>query len=308
MLHEEDDALHLQHIVGSAYYLPGASNVGLVVGEAQQALLIDTGIGKRSGRLLLQVLEEQGLHLRAIFNTHCHGDHVGGNAYLVEHTGAKVYAPLYDSVVLEYPVWGTMCTFGGADPIAELSVPRFKAQPCAVDVTVTEGELQIAGLTVQVVPLPGHTGTHTGYIVNDVFFTGDILAGEAELANAAISYAYSITKRLQSLDKLRHYSCAYYVLGHGKIERDITALIERNTAQVMDTLDFVRGYLADRSADTSQVLSAVCTHYGINIRNLKQYFLFYPTLHSFLSHLSNSGEITYEIKDNRLLWCAVERS
>jgi glyoxylase-like metal-dependent hydrolase (beta-lactamase superfamily II) len=300
--------LHLRHIVGGVHYLPGASNVGLIVGDGQQAILVDTGPGQRSGRRVLRILEEQGLQLVAIFNTHCHGDHIGGNAYLVEHTGAKVYAPVADSVVLQYPVWGTMCMFGGADPIAELSVPRFAAQPCAVDVLVTAGEMQMAGVTIQVVPLHGHTGTHTGYIVDDVFFIGDILAGEAELANTAITYAYSTTRRLQSLKKLRDYSCAYYVLGHGEIERDIAALVERNIAQVMDVLGFIKGYLAGDCAEATEVLRAVCTHYGIKIRHLKQYFLLYPTLHSYLSHLSNNGEITHEIKGNRLLWCTTERS
>jgi len=300
--------LHLQHILNNVYYLPGASNVGLVIGMNQQALLIDTGIGQRSGRQLLRILEERNLSLAAIFNTHCHGDHVGGNAYLVQHTGAKVYAPLYDSVVLQYPIWGTLCMFGGADPIAKLRVPRFAPQPCPVDVIVTEGEIAIAGVTVQVVPLPGHTGTHTGYIVNDVFFTGDILAGEAELTNSAISYAYSITKRLQSLSKLRHYSCAYYVLGHGKIQRDISVLIDRNIARIKETLDFIQGYLAENAAEATEILRAVCKYYGTEIHNVRQYFLWYSTLHSFLSHLSNSGAITYEIRNNRLVWHTAEET
>src|SRR5512136_1351604 len=127
-----------QTIVDNVYVVPGPSNVGLVIGAGQQALLIDTGVGERSGRQLLQLLEERGLHLAAILNTHGHGDHVGGNAYLVEHTGAKVYAPLHDGIVLRYPIWGTLCTFGGAEPITELSVPRFAPHACAVDVIVTE--------------------------------------------------------------------------------------------------------------------------------------------------------------------------
>jgi glyoxylase-like metal-dependent hydrolase (beta-lactamase superfamily II) len=299
--------LQLQHVLNNVYYVPGPSNIGLVIGERQQALLIDTGVGQRSGRQLLQLLEERGLHLAAILNTHGHGDHVGGNAYLVEHTGAKVYAPLHDGIVLRYPIWGTLCTFGGAEPIAELSVPRFSPPPCEVDVTVTEGELQIAGLTVQAVPLPGHTGTHTGYIVGNVFFTGDILAGDAELANAPISYAYSITKRLASLEKLRHYSCACYVLGHGPMEGDITQLIERNLAQLNDILAFIKAYLARGGVEANELLRAVCAHYGITIRNLREYYMLYPTLHSFLSHLNNCGEITHSVENNRLLWHTVER-
>ncbi len=299
--------MHLRHILNNVYYLPGASNIGLIVGEGQRAFLIDTGVGQRSGRQLLQILGELGLSLVAILNTHCHGDHLGGNAYLVEHTRAQVYAPLHDSIVLQYPIWGALCAFGGAEPIAELRVPRFAAQPCAVHVIVTEGEMQVAGVSVQVVPLPGHTGTHTGYIVNGVFFMGDTLAGEGELANTAISYAYSVTKRLESLEKLRRYSCVYYVPGHGAVKQDITALIDRNIAQVMDILSFIKGYLAQGSAEASEILRAVCMHCGIEIRNIRQYFLWYPTLHSFLSHLSNSGEVAFEIRDNRLLWCTVEK-
>lgn len=299
--------MQLQQVSGDVYYVPGPSNVGLVVGEKQQAILIDTGVGQRSGRQLLELLRQRGLQLAAIFNTHGHGDHAGGNAYLVEHTGARVYAPLHDAIVLRYPLWGTLCTFGGAEPIAELSTPRFAPQACPVDVTVNEGEVSVAGITVQVVPLPGHTGSHTGYVVNDVFFTGDILAGEAELRNTALPYAYSVTKRLASLEKLKSYSCAYYVLGHGPLQRDVRMLIERNIAQIQDVLGFIKSCLADGGAEANELMRAVCAHYGIALRAIREYYLIYPTLHSFLSHLSNCGEITFEIRDNRLLWRTAPR-
>ena len=85
-----------------------------------------------------------------------------------------------------------------------------------------------------------------------------------------------------------------------------TALIERNIAQVMEILNFIKGYLTQGGAEANDVLKAICAHYEIKIRNVKQYFLLYPTLHSFLSHLSNSGEITCEIRDDRLFWHAIE--
>ena len=298
--------MQLQHILDNVFYVPGPSNIGVVVGKDRQALLVDTGIGTRSGRRLLQILEDQGLQLAAIFNTHCHGDHIGGNAYLVEHTGATVYAPPYDAVVLERPIWGTMCMFGGADPISELSSPRFSAQACKVDQIVTEGEMCVAGVAVQAISLPGHTGSHTGYIVGGVFFTGDALAGEEELVNARLSYAYSVTRRLQSLEKLRQYPCAYHVLGHGRIQRDIASLIDRNIAQVLDVLDFIKRYLTQGCADIGAIFGAVCEHYEIEIRTIGQYFLLYPTLHACLSHLNNCGEISFRIRGNQLLWCPTD--
>jgi glyoxylase-like metal-dependent hydrolase (beta-lactamase superfamily II) len=237
-------------------------------------------------------------------NTHGHGDHVGGNAYLVAHTGARIYAPIYDSVVLQNPLWGTMCMFSGADPLDELRAPRFAAEPCKADVLVAEEMLLVAGVAVKPVSLPGHTASHTGYIVSDVFFTGDVLAGEEELENTHISYAYSVTRRLESLEKLKGYRCARYVLGHGTVHEDIAALIERNIAQVQDVLDCIKAFLKRGEAQASQILETVCAHYGIQARNVREYYLLYPTLHAYLGHLSNSGQIAPAVKDNRLVWSA----
>jgi glyoxylase-like metal-dependent hydrolase (beta-lactamase superfamily II) len=294
--------VYLERLLGNVYYLPAASNIGLIVADDRRAILVDTGVGQRSGRQLLHMLEQQGLTLAAILNTHCHGDHVGGNAYLVEHTGAQVYAPRYDAVVLQYPLWGTMFLFNGADPLDELRTPRFAAEPCEADVIVSEGQMEIAGVSVLPVALPGHTSTHTGYLINDVFFIGDILAGDVELANTALSYAYSVTQRLASLAKLRGYRCAYYVLGHGNVERDITGLTERNIAHIRDVLEFIKGFLAQGDAEASAIFEAVCAHYGIVLCNIRQYSLLYSTLHSFLSHLGNSGEIAFVIRNSHLIW------
>jgi glyoxylase-like metal-dependent hydrolase (beta-lactamase superfamily II) len=295
--------LQPQHLKGNVYYVPGASNVGLVTTNDGRALLVDTGIGKRSGRQLLRMLQERGLELGAIFNTHCHGDHVGGNAYLVQQTGARVYAPRHDAIAIEQPVWGTMCMFGGADPLAELETPRFAAQACQVDERVSAGVVVVGGTPVEAVPLPGHTGSHTGYVIEDVFFTGDILAGEQELARAPITYAYSITMRLQSLRKLRDYSCAHYVLGHGEPLKSIDALIERNIDQVNDVLGSIKAFLAQGCASIDDIYAAICRQYGLSVRTLKQYYLIYPTLHAYISHLSRRGDITHAFESSRLLWC-----
>jgi len=294
--------VHPQQLTERVYLLQGASNVGLVAGEGREALLIDTGIGRRSGQQIERILQAQGLRLTAILNTHCHGDHTGGNAYLVERSGATVYAPRYDSVVIEEPIWGTMFLFGGGEPIEELRVPRFDSAPCRVDVIVSEGAIEIAGLTVQVVPLPGHTGTHTGYVVDGVFFTGDIVEGDDELENAPLSYTFSVGQRLDSLERLRNYSCSHFVLGHGGVQTRIGHLLERNIAQVKHNLEFITGYLAHTGAEAAEVLSATCKHHGIAARNVRQYFLMYPTICSYLSYLHQQGTVAYEFRDNRLLW------
>lgn len=290
-------------VLNSVSYLPGASNIGLVRGDDNHAVLIDSGPGKRSGRQVLELLEQQHLRLLAIFSTHGHGDHVGGNAYLVERTHARVLAPAHDAIVMQYPIWGTLFTFSGAEPIREMATPRFDPEPCAVDELVTDAKIQVGGMTVQPVPLPGHTVSHTGYLVDGVLFTGDILAGEDELNHVPISYAYSITQRLASLSKLRDFPCSRYVLGHGRVEEDITSLIDRNLVHIERVLDVITTLLARSPLDTGTLLDAVVDRLGIQVRNVREYYTVYPALHAYISHLSNLGRIAPAIHANRLLWC-----
>lgn len=291
-------------VLNSVSYLPGPANVGLVRGDGDRVLLIDSGPGKRAGRQILELLEQQHLSLYAIFNTHGHGDHVGGNAYLVEHTRARVFAPLHDSIVMQYPIWGTMCTFSGAEPIRELATPRFDPEPCTIDEVVTNVKIEVAGVNVQPVPLPGHTATHTGYLIDEVLFTGDILAGEEELNHAPISYAYSITQRLDSLNQLRDIRCSRYVLGHGHVEEDIVSLVDRNLAHIERVLDLIATLLARSPLETNALLDAVIEYLGIQIRNVRDYYTISPALHAYITHLNNRGVITPLIQKNRLFWCA----
>ena len=192
--------------------------------------------------------------------------------------------------------------FAGADPINELAIPRFSMRPSPVDVIVTEGELTVDGVTVEAVALPGHTGSHTGYIASGVFFLGDALCCEQELENAGIPYGYSVTMRLDTLQKLRNYHCDYYLLAHGDLRRDIGELVELNRKRVEETLAFIVDYLSRQPAEATDVMVAVCEHFDLQVRKVQGFFLLHPTIYSHLSHLHNRGEIAFKIEGNRLLW------
>lgn len=294
--------MELQHIVDNVYYLGSAINIGVIRGDDDQVVLIDSGIGDRSARYILRVLQAEGLRPVAVCNTHCHGDHVGGNAYLVEQAGVRVYAPLYDSTVIRQPIWGMLFMFAGGEPIHELAAPRFSPRPSPVHEIVTEGELSIAGTTIEAIPMPGHTGTHTCYRVGKVLFLGDLLSSEVELEHSKISYAYSVAMRLESLARLRTIEADYYLLAHGDLRQDIGSLLDLNVTRVQETLDFIKEYLARGRAEAADVVAAVADHFGLNINRVREYFLLQPTIYSHLSYLHDRGEIDFELEGNRLWW------
>jgi hydroxyacylglutathione hydrolase len=112
-----------------------------VLGDLAQAVIIDPG---EAAPVL--ALAAQGLHPQAILITHHHRDHWGGVAELLGRwPGLPVYAP--------------------HEPRIELDCRR-----------VSDGErIQLDGLDVDTIAVPGHTLSHVAYLAGDNLFCGDAL-------------------------------------------------------------------------------------------------------------------------------------
>ena len=95
--------MSMEHITEQVAFIPGAVNVGVIKSGAEAAV-IDTGLDKDSGRAIRKALEDEGLALKAIVNTHSHADHFGGNDYLTRNLGAEVYAPEVEAGIIQNPI------------------------------------------------------------------------------------------------------------------------------------------------------------------------------------------------------------
>ena len=106
----------LTQAAGNSYYLDCPAKIGLVRLSEQDVCLIDSGSDKDAGRKVRQLLDRQGWRLAAIYNTHSHADHIGGNAYLQAQTGCPIYAPGIDRCFTEYPILEPAFLYGGCPP------------------------------------------------------------------------------------------------------------------------------------------------------------------------------------------------
>jgi hydroxyacylglutathione hydrolase len=97
----------------------------------------------------------------AILVTHCHWDHLGGIAGLAEAAGAPVYMPELEAQVLENP---------------QAFYPDQPIRPYTADVRLQGDEtIEVAGLTFDVVEVPGHSPGHVAYATDGALFSGDVL-------------------------------------------------------------------------------------------------------------------------------------
>ncbi len=123
---------------------PFEENAYLLVGPSRvHALLVDPGL---ESEVILETVEERGLELDLIVNTHAHLDHAAGNRFFKDTTGARLAVHAADVPYLER-LRVQAAAFG---LVAQDSPPP--------DVELREGEpLRFDGLEFQVLHTPGHT-------------------------------------------------------------------------------------------------------------------------------------------------------
>lgn len=118
-----------------------------------RAFVVDPG---DQADVIVEVAGERGLDVEAILVTHCHWDHIGGVAALVEATGAPVWMSATEAPVLEDP---TKFPMGGPAPIT----------PATVDHRLEGTErIEVAGVAIDVLSTPGHSPGHLTFLVDGV--------------------------------------------------------------------------------------------------------------------------------------------
>jgi len=138
---------------------PFQSNCYVVRRErgAAEAAIVDPGDDPTPLRLELARL---GARAAGILVTHGDVDHIGGVAALADGTGAEVWAPAGEVEALR-----SGRTRGGLQV-----APHDPAH------TVSGGdEVTVAGMTFEVVDIPGHSAGHVAFHVDGLLFSGDLL-------------------------------------------------------------------------------------------------------------------------------------
>lgn len=158
-----------------------------VIHDEQQAIAIDPG----DAAPLRAFLDLHRLHLAAILVTHHHADHTGGLENLLTDCPA-IFGP-----------------------------PGIRG----VNHVIGAGSIELCGLNIEVLAIPGHTKDHLGYYLSPWLFCGDTLfgAGCGRIFDGSIPMLSDSLDTIASLPDDTLICCSHeYTLGNEKFALSIT--------------------------------------------------------------------------------------
>ncbi|CFX18288.1 Beta-lactamase-like [Syntrophomonas zehnderi OL-4] len=297
--------MQLNHITGNSYYLDGDSAIGVYVFADNTCLLVDSGPGEGRAKKVLDVLEQEGLQVHAIFCTHAHADHCGGNAYIQKQTGCRIMASPIAAAIIENPLIGPAMLYS-AYPLRILTSRALMMHPSRVDQIIHPGPLYIKNEEFTVLDLPGHSIGQIGIINPDeIAFLGDTLMHEKMLADYPFLYMVDINSQLQTLVNIQEKGWPQVFLTHGGLLDDFKANIKKNQERIDHIMTVILTFLKN-SSTREQVTAHVIKEFNLTI-NSGQYFLIFSTVSAFLSYLCHQKQAQTRVEDGIMKYIRIEK-
>ena len=281
-----------------SYYIDCPAKIGIYRTSEREVYLIDSGSDKEAAKKVKKVLDENGWQLRGILNTHSHADHIGGNYYLQQKTGCKVFSTGIEADFIRHPILEPAFLYGGY-PGRELRHKFLLAQGSEVSDFTDDafpGEIEI-------LPLAGHSFNMTGFLTpDDVVYLADCLSSRETLDKYGIGFIYDVGAYLETLEAVQHMQAKLFVPSHAAATEDIGPLVQYNVQQVKRIAEYMIE-LCKEPVCFEDLLAQLFQRYQLKI-NFQQYALVGSTIRSYLVWLKEAGHVTVEFEEDgkRLLW------
>jgi glyoxylase-like metal-dependent hydrolase (beta-lactamase superfamily II) len=294
--------MELIKLTDSAYQLRGGTNAGLIV-QDRQAVLVDTGLDRDAAKKILRAIESLHLQLAAIVITHAHADHFGGASFLRSRTGAPVYAPGLEAAIVANPLLEPLYLFSGAAPPPILRHKFTLAEACPVDALVEPGEVVMSGVSIRVIPAPGHSPNQVMIAAGRACFIADACFAPEILQKHGIPFYVDVVQAAATLALLAQLDGLYdaFVPGHGEVVSSIGPWAGDNAARLAEIRQSVAQALRD-AAELGDILLSTTKRLKVAIESPVVYYLTQTTVLACLSALEAAGGAAARVIDNRLCW------
>lgn len=273
-------------ITQRAHIVQGALNLGLCA-HGGQAVLVDSGLEAQTAKKALRLAEELGVAVKAVINTHSHADHCGGNAFLQQKLGVKIYASDFEAALIENTDIEGLYLYGAEAP--ECLCTKFcRAEPTKAVERVQPGGIKLCGMDFGIVALPGHMPGQIGVEFDGAMFCGDALMSEQTWDKYRLIFLTDVHKAMDSCDFIA--GCGLRVVGvHTGLADDGAELARFNKERLIMLADELTQMLAE-PAGREELLARFAVKYGLSVAG-SQFFLLLSTVSAYLKYLQQQGAV-----------------
>ena len=287
--------MELIKLSNNTYYIKNHTNIGVYKVNDTDVYLIDSGNDKDAGRKILKLLNEEGLNVVGIINTHSNADHIGGNKFIQDRTNCKIYSYGIESAFIKYPILEPSFLYGGY-PFKSLRNKFLMAKESEVTDINNNLPLGLSYFSVK-----GHYFDMIGIkTIDNVYFLGDSLFSEDTINKYHLFYIYDVSSFLNTLDYLETLEGNYFIPSHTDCLTDISKLININRNKVYEVINLITD-ICTTSSTFEEILKKVFDHYNL-VLDANQYVLVGNAIRSYLSYLYDNDKLVYEFVDNKMLW------
>lgn len=285
--------MEMLHVLGNTYAAVGSTALLPIYKlNERDIVLIDTGYAKLDRAGLVNLLDGSGLVPKYVLCSHAHFDHTGNVRYLQERYGAKAILSLIEAGISvnpdSYRANYVALTYGKS---RELFLEEcFTADRVLRE---TDTSLELDGRTFGILPLPGHSAGHLGFVTPDgAAYVGDCLISQSEIDGAKLPTSMFIAKDLESKAYLKTMDYPVYILAHKEVVRreELDSLIDRN----IDFIQRKRAELLEVLEDGmtfSEWIGAFCQRENVRTHNELKFSIVERNFSNFVSWLTDSGAV-----------------
>ena len=278
------------------YYIQSPAKIGLIKLNDAEVILIDSGNDKDAGKKVRKILDANGWTLKAIINTHSNADHIGGNKYLQDQTGCKIYASGIEADFTNHPLLEPAFLYGGFPP-KDLRHKFLMAQESKVE-NLTSNVLPEG---FEIIPLPGHFFDMIGIRTpEDVVYLADCLSSKEALDKYQIGFIYDVGAYIATLEKVKTMKAKMFVPAHAEATENIAELAQYNLDKVKEIAEKILAICSEPLCFET-ILKKLFDEYGLKL-NFEQYALVGSTVKSYLAWLKDQGRLNVKFEENMLLW------
>ena len=287
--------MELIQVGEKTYYIKNPTNIGIYKISENEIYLIDSGNDKDAGRKILKIIEENNWKIQGIINTHSNADHISGNKIIQDRATRKIFAKDIEKTFVEFPILESSFLYGGY-PFKNLRNKFLLAKPSNViqiQDNLPEG--------LEHFSLKGHFFDMIGIKTSDnIYFLADSLFSDETITKYHLFFIYDIKEYLNTLDFLSTLDAKLYIPSHCEATQDISYLIKINKNKIEEISNKIYN-ICENEKTFEEILKYIFDEYNL-IMNENQYVLVGSTIKSYLSYLYDNNKLSYEFKNNKMLW------